>query len=530
MNSPHPVYSRNATVHIVTGTDKLEALNLALTQSQFLQLLQRRCHESGKTREQFLIAIKPNIMTASLRDENSPVYTDPTLVEALIRTIRDHGFRNIAVVEARNVYDYSYQGRTVHAVASMVGYDEEGYCIHDLSAEKVTFDYGGALGVHTAGRTWRDADYRISFAKNKTHWQCFYTACIKNVYGCLPEWDKMFYYHGSGIEFYEAAVCIADRLPVHFGLLDAWFSADGLTGHVRDLEPNQTKAILASDNVFALDWVAGEKMGLDPTKNFVMQESLYTWGPIRISRRGDMTPWQAWRNVGRLPVVLFAWLEEWYHVSRLLSRATAAHQDERFPPVSRAQWFFGMFQGVVRRAERLLTARAPTEPPALRDPTILSMDPASAGVLESFLADMAKWSGVLVGVALLAGTVWGVPFGLTGLLRISVFGVTAVAAASMIVGGMSGVSGSRWLSVALLLGILAWLTWIGVTITLGLLIAAVVALTLTAGYLGLWSVHRRVSRRRLGRRRRRAATSNLGDLQPERKRRSDGTDTEPRPR
>ncbi len=161
-------------------------------------------------------------MTASAAEKDSPVYTDPALVERLTEKIVAHGFQTTAVVESRNVYDYSYQGRGVEAVAEMVGYGSKGYRIVDLTEEKVPYDYGGVLGNHVVGQTWRDADYRISFAKNKTHWQCFYTACIKNVYGCLPEWDKMHHYHGAGVEFYQAAVLIADRPPVHFGLLDAW--------------------------------------------------------------------------------------------------------------------------------------------------------------------------------------------------------------------------------------------------------------------------------------------------------------------
>ena len=36
------------------------------------------------------------------------------------------------------------------------------------------------------GRTWRDADFRVSFAKNKTHTRAWYTLCIKNIYGALP--------------------------------------------------------------------------------------------------------------------------------------------------------------------------------------------------------------------------------------------------------------------------------------------------------------------------------------------------------
>lgn len=350
---PHAIYSRAATVHLVTGEDKSEAFHRVLDQSGFVPHLLDHWQASGKAKEDFSIAVKPNIMCASRYEENSPIYTDPMLVEDLIGIMRAEGFKRFVVVETENVYNYSYTGRRVSDVAALCGYSGDGYEIVDLAEDSVAFDYGGALGHHRAGRPWLEADYRISFAKNKTHWQCFYTACLKNVYGCLPEWDKMLHYHGQNIEFYQATVLIADRIPVHFGLLDAWTSGDGLSGHVRDAHPNQTRTFFASDNIFALDWVAGEKMQIDPARNAVIREALQRWGPIRITRQGDMTPWHPWTNVRPIVVALLDFFEERYRFSRFMSRAMANQMDKRFPPVRRWQWFFGVAQAITSFVESL---------------------------------------------------------------------------------------------------------------------------------------------------------------------------------
>ena len=85
----------------------------AMEASGFFDNVEAVLGESGKSRDQFLIAIKPNIMTAAIREDPSPGYTDPQLVEFRIGQLRDEGFQEIAVVEARNVYDYSYKGRSV---------------------------------------------------------------------------------------------------------------------------------------------------------------------------------------------------------------------------------------------------------------------------------------------------------------------------------------------------------------------------------------------------------------------------------
>ena len=353
MPKSHPIYSKDAAVFLETGANKFAALQQAMTNAAFLDNVEQVFQASGKTRDQFLIALKPNIMTGSIRENPSPVITDPELVEYLLDRLRDQGFTNLAVVESHNVYDYSYQGRTVQAVADMAGYSGNGYAIVNLSEEPEPFDYGGVLGLHRVGRTWRDADYRISFAKNKTHWQCFYTGCLKNIYGCLPEWDKMKHYHGKRREFYQCCILMLDAFPVHFGFLDAWVSGDGFSGHVRDAHPNETRTIFASENIVALDWVMGEKMDLDPSTNYVMQEAMKFWGTMSITRKGNMTPWHPWLNVRPIVVTFLDLGEEFYWLSYVSSRALATPQDPRFKPVSRWQWFFGVLQRMTQLVEGL---------------------------------------------------------------------------------------------------------------------------------------------------------------------------------
>jgi uncharacterized protein (DUF362 family) len=194
----------------------------------------------------------------------------------------------------------------VAAMAHAAGYTGDGYRIVDLSDEQVAFDYGSVLGEATVGRTWLEADYRISFAKAKTRSRCFYSGCLANLFGCLPEPDKLTHYAGRGHELYECCVLIADRLPVHFGLVDAWEGADA-GGDLRS-----TGEILASDNIFALDWAVGEKMELDPQLNPVLQEALLRWGRIEIARRGNVTAWSPWSNVRPVTVVALDLLEPLY--------------------------------------------------------------------------------------------------------------------------------------------------------------------------------------------------------------------------
>jgi uncharacterized protein (DUF362 family) len=101
---PHQIYSRDATVHIVTGTDKFDTFLHILDQASFIPHLLEKWKSSGKKKQDFKIVIKANIMTASTFEKDSPVYTDPELIERLIQIMRDQGFKQFAVVETQNVF------------------------------------------------------------------------------------------------------------------------------------------------------------------------------------------------------------------------------------------------------------------------------------------------------------------------------------------------------------------------------------------------------------------------------------------
>jgi uncharacterized protein (DUF362 family) len=273
------------TVFIETGQDAAQALARVAQRAGLIESVERKRAESGRPPEELRIAVKPNLMGRP--------GTDPALVERLVALLREHGYANVALVESRAGRGSS---RSVAEAAREAGYSGEGYRIVDLSDDAVPFDYGSVLGRATIGRTWLEADYRISFAKAKPQPRCFYSGCLANLLGCLPEPDKLSHYAGPRHSFYECCVLVADRLPVQFALMDA--------SHADEL--------LASANPFAVDWVAGEKMELDPGLSPVLHEALLRWGRVHVVRRGNVTPWDGWKNVRPFTVVALDLLEPLY--------------------------------------------------------------------------------------------------------------------------------------------------------------------------------------------------------------------------
>ncbi|HWS15605.1 MAG TPA: DUF362 domain-containing protein [Candidatus Methylomirabilis sp.] len=292
---------RKATVASIRDDDKFAALDRVLVETGFDAILEARRKDSGKARPDFSIVIKPNFMFAYDRRDRS-TYTDPELVHHLVKKLQDLGFRNLKIVEAQSTYGEYFDRRSVREMAEYLGYDRSaGYEVVDMTLDAdVTRDLGPHLGNHPVSRSWREADFRISFAKNKTHAYAYYTLTLKNIFGALPLADKFKEYHcGRGI--YATTIEYLTAFPVAYGLVDAYLSADGPFGIFADPAPNETGTILGGADLVAVDWIGASKMGIDPMISPYMKLAVEAFGKPEIRLIGDPNPYRPWLNV---PVAL----------------------------------------------------------------------------------------------------------------------------------------------------------------------------------------------------------------------------------
>lgn len=306
------------TVVSMAGDDKFKLLDEVLNQACFFSVLNTAFEKSGKTgKTDFAVVIKPNFMFMHSKKDHSS-FTDPQLVEALVDRIVDRGFTNVTLVEAQSTYGNYYMNREVVKVAKYIGYTTgRNYRIVDLTEEMVPYDYSGRLGKHFVGPTWRDADFRISFAKNKTHVFCHYTLTLKNIYGTLPVQNKLKEYHTKR-EYDWPTIETLKHFPVHFGIIDAFYSADGQIGVIADAEPNFTRTIIAGENLMAVDWVGAKKMGLDPDDPGIgrfLPLAVEAFGKPVINWVGDRSVYRPWHNVNELFIKSLDIIEEAYAFS-----------------------------------------------------------------------------------------------------------------------------------------------------------------------------------------------------------------------
>ena len=299
------------------GQGRFAMLDRILDQAGFWELLEKALAASGKSRRDFRIVVKSNISMLGRRTDDG-VYTDPLLVRHFFLRLAERGFESLAVVDAQNLYGGYYLNRGVGIISAHAGYAgfyldrpiseaqlflangrSASFRICDLTDEPVEHDFKADLGKHPLGKTWVEAEFRISFAKAKTHLHEFYTAGVKNVYGALPLQDKPVEYHGKMLSERLTAAMLRE-FPAHFSLVDAYLTADGFYGAAWQVRPCVTKTLIASSSIIATDAVTSMMMKYDPFESAFFCRAVQELGMVPFSIQGQFAYFHGWRKVPRI--------------------------------------------------------------------------------------------------------------------------------------------------------------------------------------------------------------------------------------
>jgi len=330
-------------VVIKEGEDKFDILDEAIREAGLFELLEEQFLKSGKKREEFIIAVKPNFMVLTAAADLSN-YTDTEMVVHILKKFHELGYRKLFVVESENVLGQWYRNRSVTAVAQAAGYKEEFYKVDNITRNAVTFDYHGILQKHFVGTVWKEADFRISFAKNKTHPAGVYTLTLKNIFGTTVFDNKYLDYH-KHLEWDLCIVDMLDSFPVHFGIVDGYISSDGPFGFRGTKRPKLTKTIIAGKDLIAVDWVGALKMGINPMRSRLMKKVVKKWGKPTYEVSGPMDVYKKWRKPPHFLPYFDDILEEWYTAHSFFTHCIMLPPDPEFPEPH--AWFYKFVRAIL---------------------------------------------------------------------------------------------------------------------------------------------------------------------------------------
>lgn len=312
-------------VAVVRDRAKIASFQKLLKLSHFDQTLLSFLSKSEKPKSEFTIAIKPNMMVFVTHKNKQAVVTDPELVEMLVDHLQGLGFTQIFVCEAQNDIGRMMKNHNVAFVAQQIGYRPRGrYQIVDLTLESVPYLYRyrnpkGRIHIwkDTVGKTWRDVDFRISFAKCKTHENDWMTLSVKNVYGCFPNPNKVCRYHIQ-YEMPDVTARMMTNFPVHFAFVDAWIGSDGFQGY-KIGRPKPLHMFVAGPDPVAVDMEIFRRAGLDFRKSRILQRvvnqtanGIYPEYRVVGDRTSVFGQILSWENVSNSIVQAIDILEEVY--------------------------------------------------------------------------------------------------------------------------------------------------------------------------------------------------------------------------
>jgi uncharacterized protein (DUF362 family) len=289
-----------AVIAQTTANDKFSLLTSALKRAGFWERLESARRLAKSEPSNFRILIKPDL---ELFNPGDPTGTDPELVEHLVDLLYQRNYRSVAVGDARNVWDLWLENRDVSVLADLVGYHfitkhQYRYDVVDLSEETVDagFPQESVLRGTGLAKRWMNAQFRINFAKNKTHEEFGYALCMYNLLGVLPLRDKEYHYRHR-LKPWDICADVLKQTPVHFSIIDAFVSNDGSEG-TRAAHPLETRTVIASPSALLADWAGSLKMQIDPYISQINAKALRDIGlPKQYEIVGDLSPYQGWKNV-----------------------------------------------------------------------------------------------------------------------------------------------------------------------------------------------------------------------------------------
>jgi len=281
-----------------TGLQKRALFRRLLEDAGLAARLGARARELGKEVRELKVAIKPTFMLGYDRRDRS-IITDTELLHDLAGFLREHGCGDVAVVESANIYDQFVRNRSVEEVASYFGVASPHFRIVDASAEQVPHEYFRGLAQYTVSRTWKEADFRISFPKLRSHPVEIAYLSAGNVEWMGGRCDQFLFVERQAHRE-TAIMMLLDEFPPHFALVDGYdLAADGLVGVMGCPRPPSPRRLYAGGDALAVDLVAGRHVGLrDPRQSSILRAALHWFGepaePVEIV--GCDEPVAGWRT------------------------------------------------------------------------------------------------------------------------------------------------------------------------------------------------------------------------------------------
>ena len=211
------------------------------------------------------IVIKPNLCLPE--DYSLHLTTHPEIIRQLGYILIEKGISNIIIADTPVGKSDNIRREKLWKKTGMKSIVEDLNLIRNDLDDNLVLKEMCIEGVKTLYPLSRDIieNKVINIPKFKTHGFMLFTGAVKNLYGILPEYTKKRLHRELEKKeaFSEFLVEFANSINPIVNIMDAIIGIEG-EGPGRKGSKRYIGVVLASNNVFALDYVAAQIMGIDP--------------------------------------------------------------------------------------------------------------------------------------------------------------------------------------------------------------------------------------------------------------------------
>jgi len=330
---------------------KIEAFHSVLKASGLEDRLKRASRSSSSQQQPFTVAVKAPFMMTYDRSDTSPA-VDFAVLREFLAFLHNNGADQVQLIERGNIYERFVGHRSVAEVAAYIGLDRLGVKIVDAGLDQVPHTYSRGLGLSTISQAWRDAGFRISFGKLRSHSTDRVLLTLANMEGLALRWDDSLFFERS-LDFAAAQATMATEFPADFALLDAYMrTPDGMVGVMGSPRATSIGRFYASGDPLALDEAVLNHLRISVDSCPHIREAKYWRGerqkPLEVN--GDDSSIDGWRwphsndFCGLLSFLAVSFYEFTGRGQLFLPR----FDHEAFPLVQKPTWFVSAMRSWIR--------------------------------------------------------------------------------------------------------------------------------------------------------------------------------------
>jgi uncharacterized protein (DUF362 family) len=351
-----------------SAEEKCSVLRRLLEESGLADKLQQRAAALGKQVADMRIVVKPSLMLGYARKDRS-IITDAQLLRELANFVREIGCANAVLVESANIYDQFFEHRSVAEVAAYFGMQECGLPIVDASNDQVPHTYFRGMAQNTISRSWKEADFRISFGKMRSHPIEMAYLTIGNLEWMGGRCDEFLFVERQAHRE-TALMMLLDGFPPDFVLLDAYEQAsDGLVGVMGCPRPPSPRRVYAGEDALSVDLVAAGHMGVrEPEQTNILRAACHWFGDPRerielIGTNENLRRWRGPYETEFSTMLSFVAYPVYVFGSGRGSLFVPEMDEKAFPPLQRVSFPQRVLRGALRRLLGLHFPRTKTPQP-----------------------------------------------------------------------------------------------------------------------------------------------------------------------